>query len=102
MTSKQTPPFRAEHVGSLLPIPQVAEMSAPIVDHDSRTQGILQPCELARVENQIIAVGLRVVVGILAQGGTDDVEAAVLDQRCRTRIRPMLQIIGREHLREIF
>ena len=61
----------------------------------------LQPRQFLAVENQIVAVGLHVVVGIVAQRIADDAQPVVRDQRLRGRMRAMLQIIGCEHFREV-
>src|SRR5208283_4993320 len=91
-----------EHVGHLLSIAQVAEMPAMIIDRNSRAQGALQPGELLLVENEIIAVGLRVVVRVVAQRGADEVETVFRNQRILGQAGPAAQIVRRKDSLEIF
>ncbi len=67
-----------------------------IVDYNSRSQRVLEPREFAFVENQIIAVCLRIVVAVRAQGIADDVETICRNQRGARRIGSTLQIVRRK------
>src|SRR6202035_2274650 len=96
------PRKHVEHVGNLLALTHIAQMTAVIVDGDSRPHGSFQPGELRFVENQVVAVGLRVVVRIAAQRLGDDIEPVVGDQRIRGRMGTVLEIVGCEYLRKIF
>src|ERR1700734_1405474 len=56
---------------------------------------------LPLAENEIVAVGLRVVVGVVAQAVADDVETAVGDQRGAGRTGTLLQVVRREDSCEV-
>src|SRR6202049_2181675 len=77
-------------------------MTSVFIDGEPWTESVLEPRQFLCIEYDIVAVGLCVVIGVTAQGVADDVEAIVGDQGCGGRVRPLLQIVGRENLREIF
>ena len=55
-------------------------MPAVIVDGNARTERLLEPGELGLVEDQIVAIGLRVVIRVASQRLPDDVEPILRDQ----------------------
>ena len=77
-------------------------MAAVIVNRNLAAHRVLQPFQFRLIEYQIVAVGLRVVVRIVAQRITDQIEAIIGDQRSRGRTGAMLQVIRREHFCKIF
>ena len=73
----QRPSSMCQHVRDLLALAEIAQVAAVIVNHDAGTQRGLQPRQFGLVENQVVAVGLRVVVRIVAQRVADDVQVTV-------------------------
>src|ERR1700733_14555410 len=71
-------------------------MAAMVVDDDSGAQRILQPIEFPFIENQIVAVGLRVVVAVGAQSIGDDVETIGSNQGRAGRLRAALEVVRSE------
>ena len=66
-----------EHVGDLAALADIAEVPTVVVDRDALAERRFQPRKLRRVQNEIIAIGLRIVVRIAAQRVADDVESVV-------------------------
>ena len=62
-----------------------------VVDRDFRAQSSSQPGEFLFVQNEIVAIRLGVIIRIVLQGITDDVEPIVGDQPRGSRIRPAFQ-----------
>src|ERR1700732_1629415 len=83
-----------QHIRHLLTFPYFTEMAAMVVDDDSRAERILQPREFTFIENQVIAVGLRIVVAVGAQNIRDDVESIGGNQGRAGRVGTVPEVGG--------
>src|SRR4029077_10381509 len=84
-----------------LPLAEIAEVTAVRVDHDSGTQAGAQPLELTLIQDEIVGVGLRVVIRIGLQRGADQVQAAAGIQSLARDAGATREVIRSEHLLEV-